>query len=158
MPLLRGTQYPLDTPGGIALTHQDGAWRASACLPVNVTIEYAFAFVVPFGASSPDGGASIVPPEGATPIPPETDASAAEDAPAPAPIDAAGDAPTSDPTDAAVEPPPTTMVELRHNPDQPTIPDGLGSLRNVFGPVSDCSSIGATTGTITPAPAPTPHD
>ena len=40
------------------LTHSDGAWRASACLPVNVAIEYAFSFTVPFGAGGPTAASS----------------------------------------------------------------------------------------------------
>ena len=40
------------------------------------------------------------------------------------------------------------MVELRHDPALPRVPDGLGGFRNVFGPVGDCASIGAGTGTI----------
>ena len=46
------------------------------------------------------------------------------------------------------EAPPTTMLELRHDPALPMVPDGVGGFRNVFGPVSDCASIGATTGMI----------
>jgi hypothetical protein len=135
-PLLFGNQYPLDVPGGVALTHSNGAWQASACLPVNIAIEYAFSFTVPFGVSSPDGGASFAPPDGAASVPMDTDAGFA------------ADAYTPDPVDALNEAPPTTMIELRYNSSMPMTPDGAGSFRNVFGPVSDCASIGASTGTI----------
>jgi hypothetical protein len=133
---LIGNLFPLDVSGGMALTHSDGAWRASACLPVNVAIEYAFSFTVPFGARDPDGGIELVPPDGAVPTPTDTDAGLEDDAGSP------------DAADALVEDPPATMIELRYDPAVPQIPDGLGGFRNVFGPVSDCASIGATTGTL----------
>jgi hypothetical protein len=103
---------------------------------VNVAIEYAFSFTVPFGTGGPAGGVELVPPDGGAPIPTDTDAGLGDDAAAP------------DPVDAMVEAPPTTMLELRYDPALPMVPDGVGGYRNVFGPVSDCASIGATTGTI----------
>ena len=40
------------------------------------------------------------------------------------------------------------MIELRQNSAMPVISDGAGSFGNVFRPVSDCASNGASTGTI----------
>ena len=70
-----GDQAPLDVAGGVALTHSDGRWRASVCLPLHTLVKYRFHF-----------GTKLVAPE----IPPSPDAGPAD---ADGEVDAGTDAP-----------------------------------------------------------------
>jgi hypothetical protein len=139
-PAVFGDVAPLNAPGGLPLTYVNGAWQASACLPVNVAVEYDFRFTVPYAVSLPDGGSSIEIPDGAQ----------APMAPSDSEREDAGVAETVDASDDTAAP--ATMVVRRHNPALPAVSDGLGGQRNVFAPVAECSAIGATTGTVPPAP------
>jgi hypothetical protein len=133
-PVLSGNLPPLDVAGGLPLSHVNGRWQAAACLPVNVAIEYDFGFTVPFGLGPVDAAAVEIP-DGAAPAMPPTDGER----------DDAGTSDAAPPADDTA-PPPTTMTVRRYDPALPVVPDGKGGHRNVWGPVDDCASIGATTG------------
>jgi hypothetical protein len=60
---LVGDQAPLDVAGGVALTHSDGRWRASVCLPLHTLVKYRFHFGTKLVAPEippppPDAGAT----------------------------------------------------------------------------------------------------
>jgi hypothetical protein len=166
---LVGDQAPLNAEGGVALTHSDGRWRASVCLPVHTWVKYRFHF-----------GSKMIAPE----IPPTPDAGADADQP-----DAGADADESDAiisgtvrgriangVDAGAggeeedggdikpeageavdaEPPPVyapdasedapqpdaplvTVDDFRYAPELPQVTDGDGTY-NLFSPVNSCTA------------------
>jgi hypothetical protein len=128
-PLVRGDSPALNFSQGVGLTYSNGAWSASVCLPVNSVVTYEFAFTVPFpvdpfdaGGSSDSGSVVVLPPPDALLL--------------------------GSPPDADVGSAPSKILATRHNPSQPTVQNGLGGFMNTFGPVSDCSTVGASTGSV----------